>query len=39
MGSPLSFLTHMTFMVDHEATEAELPENVRLAYDGLRVSW
>jgi phosphoribosyl 1,2-cyclic phosphate phosphodiesterase len=39
MGAPLSFLTHMTFMVDHEATEAELPENVRLAYDGLRVSW
>lgn len=39
MGAPLSFLTHMTYMVDHEATEAALPENVHLAYDGLRVSW
>lgn len=39
MGAPLSFLTHMTFMVDHDTTEAALPENVHLAYDGLRVSW
>ncbi len=39
MGAPLSFLTHMTFMVDHEKTEATLPDNVHLAYDGLRVSW
>jgi len=39
MGAPLSYLTHMTFMVDHAATEAELPEEIRLAYDGLRVSW
>lgn len=39
MGAQISFLTHMTYMVDHDATEAELPENVRLAYDGLRVSW
>ncbi|MGB0258178.1 MAG: MBL fold metallo-hydrolase [Coraliomargarita sp.] len=39
MSAPMSFLTHMTYMVDHDATEAELPENIRLAYDGLRVSW
>jgi len=39
MGAPMSFLTHMTFMVDHEDTEASLPDNVHLAYDGLRVSW
>ncbi|MFP4157753.1 MAG: MBL fold metallo-hydrolase [Opitutales bacterium] len=39
MGAPLSFLTHMTFKVDHAATEAALPERVHLAYDGLRVSW
>lgn len=39
MGAQMSFITHMTYMVDHEATEARLPENVRLAYDGLRVSW
>ena len=39
MGAQMSFLTHMTYMVDHVMTEAELPETVRLAYDGLRVSW
>lgn len=39
MDAPMSFLTHMTYMVDHDATEAELPDNIRLAYDGLRVSW
>jgi phosphoribosyl 1,2-cyclic phosphate phosphodiesterase len=39
MGAPMSFLTHMTYMVDHEPVEADLPENVHLAYDGLRVSW
>jgi phosphoribosyl 1,2-cyclic phosphate phosphodiesterase len=39
MDARLSFLTHMTYMVDHAATEAELPDNIRLAYDGLRVSW
>ena len=39
MGAQMSFLTHMTYMVDHEATEEKLPENVHLAYDGLRVSW
>lgn len=32
-----SFLTHMTYSVDYEATEAVLPEKIRLAYDGLRV--
>ena len=39
MDASLSFLTHMTYRVDHEATEASLPDNIRLAYDGLRVSW
>jgi len=39
MAAPLSFLTHMTYMVDHETAEEKLPENVHLAYDGLRVSW
>lgn len=39
MGAPLSYLTHMTFMVDHAKTEATLPDNVYLAYDGLRLSW
>lgn len=39
MGAPVSFLTHMTYLVDHDTTEASLPENIHLAYDGLRVSW
>lgn len=39
MGAASSFLTHMTFKIDHDKTEAALPENVHLAYDGLRVSW
>lgn len=37
IGAPRSFLTHMTYKVDHETTEAELPDNIRLAYDGLRI--
>ena len=39
INAPKSFLTHMTFQVDHDATEAKLPEKIRLAYDGLRVKW
>ncbi len=39
IGAPKNFLTHMTFQVDHDATEAQLPQNIRLAYDGLRVKW
>jgi phosphoribosyl 1,2-cyclic phosphate phosphodiesterase len=39
MNARLSFLTHMTYFVDHETTEAALPDSIRLAYDGLRVSW
>lgn len=34
-----SFLTHMTYLVDHAATEARLPDHIRLAYDGLRLTW
>ena len=39
MDAPISFLTHMTYMVDHDEIEASLPENIHLAYDGWRVSW
>lgn len=39
IGASMSFLTHMTYMVDHGSTEQSLPENVYLAYDGLRISW
>ena len=33
-----AFLTHLTHDVDHGPTEAQLPADVRLAYDGLRVT-
>ena len=39
MGAAISFITHMTYMVDHEQTEASLPESMHLAFDGLRISW
>ena len=32
-----AFLTHICHDLGHEATERRLPENVRLAYDGLEV--
>ncbi len=32
-----TWLTHICHRLEHEATEAVLPENVRLAYDGLRI--
>ena len=38
IGAERSLLTHMTYMVDHEATEAVLPDAIRLAYDGLRIT-
>ena len=37
IGAQRSFITHMTYRVDQETTEANLPENIRLAYDGLRL--
>ena len=39
LDAPTTYLTHMTYIVDHETTEAELPERVHLAFDGLRASW
>jgi phosphoribosyl 1,2-cyclic phosphate phosphodiesterase len=32
-----TYLTHLTHDFDHDITEAELPTDVRLAFDGLRV--
>jgi len=37
IGAPQSWLTHMTFFVDHETWSAKLPEGVHLAYDGLSI--
>ena len=38
IGSPRTFLTHLTHTVDHERVEATLPDEVRLAFDGLRLT-
>lgn len=38
IGAPRNYLTHLTHAVDHSIIEAGLPANVRLAYDGLRVT-
>ena len=35
VNAPQTYLTHMTYGVDYETTEANLPENISLAYDGL----
>jgi phosphoribosyl 1,2-cyclic phosphate phosphodiesterase len=32
-----AFLTHLTHDVDHDTMEAELPDDIHLAWDGLRV--
>lgn len=37
MCAPATYLTHMTFMVDHDTVDGGLPDDVRLAYDGLRI--
>ncbi len=33
-----TFFVHMTWQIDHETWSARLPENVFLAYDGLKIS-
>jgi phosphoribosyl 1,2-cyclic phosphate phosphodiesterase len=33
-----TWLTHLTHLTEHVATEATLPESIKLAYDGLRVT-
>lgn len=38
IGAPLSYLTHLTHLTDHAEVEAGLPDNVRVAYDGLRLN-
>ena len=38
IGAPQTWLTHLTHLSEHGATEAELPASVRLAYDGLRLT-
>lgn len=37
IGAPVTYLTHMTFLVDHATWESRLPDTIHLAYDGLRL--
>lgn len=39
IGAKQTFLTHLTHDFDHDVTEAELPAGVKLAYDGMRVTF
>lgn len=34
-----SYLTHISHELEHEATNAELPEHIRMAYDGLKIDF
>ncbi|MBL9216706.1 MAG: MBL fold metallo-hydrolase [Opitutaceae bacterium] len=38
IGAPVSYLTHLTHGVEHEAWSRKLPAGVRLAHDGLRLN-
>jgi phosphoribosyl 1,2-cyclic phosphate phosphodiesterase len=38
VGARITYFTHLSHGLGHEKTEQELPENIRLAYDGLRIS-
>jgi phosphoribosyl 1,2-cyclic phosphate phosphodiesterase len=33
----VTYLTHLSHDYDHFQTESTLPDNIRLAYDGLRI--
>lgn len=39
IGAGQSWLTHMCHDLDHAATDARLPDGIRLAYDGLVLNW
>jgi phosphoribosyl 1,2-cyclic phosphate phosphodiesterase len=38
IGAPATWLTHLTHQTEHSAGDAALPEGIKLAYDGLRLS-
>ncbi len=38
IGGRISYLTHLTHAIEHEAWSARLPAGVQLAYDGLRLT-
>lgn len=39
VGARQSYITHMTHDLDHAATEAEMPRDVRVPSDGLTIEW
>jgi phosphoribosyl 1,2-cyclic phosphate phosphodiesterase len=38
IGAPRTFLTHLTHDYDHDIDQAEMPEGIEFAYDGLKVN-
>ena len=39
IGSSQTWLTHLTHLTDHPTAESELPDGIRIAYDGLRLKF
>ena len=37
IAAPQTYLTHMTFKIDYPTWQAKLPDNIALAWDGLRL--
>lgn len=38
IAAPVTYLTHITHLSEHQKTESTLPDGIRLAYDGLRLA-
>ncbi|MGM0380652.1 MAG: MBL fold metallo-hydrolase [bacterium] len=37
LGAKQTYLTHLTHAIEHEQVDKELPDNINLAYDGLKL--